>query len=103
MDTDDVLDYGRGFWQGNRLLSGKRIDALRAQNIPHNARVIDRTVGIDTVVSHKSTDLRRPSYQSPRRVYALGMRFVRALAAYSGEVRGEIRGRMAPGGGFRDE
>lgn len=84
---DDILDYGRGFWEGNRFQSGKRIDTLRAQNIPHNARVIDRTIGLDTVVSHKSTDLRRPSYQSTGRVYCTGMRFVRALAAYTGEVR----------------
>ena len=84
---NDELDYGRGFWLGDRLQSGKRIDALRFQNIPHNARVIDRTVGADAVVSHKSTDLRRASYRSPARVYRLGMSFVRSLAAYGGEVR----------------
>jgi len=87
MQGDDALDYGRGFWAGDRLLSGKRIDVLRLQNIPHNARVIDRTIGLDTVVSHKSTDLRRPSYRSASRVYRRGMLFVRSLAAYSGEVR----------------
>lgn len=85
--SNDILNYGRGFWEGNRLLSGKRIDVLRSQNIPHNARVIDRTVGLDTVVSHKSTDLRRPSYRSAACVYRVGMRFVRLLAAYDGEVR----------------
>lgn len=86
-DSDNILDYGRGFWRGNRLQSGKRIDALRDQNIPHNARVIDRTVSFNTVVSHKSTDLRRPSYRSAACVYRAGMRFVRLLAAYDGEVR----------------
>ena len=84
---EDILDYGRGFWQGNRLQSGKRIDSLRAQNIPHNARAIDRTIGLDTVVSHKSTDLRRAFYRSASRVYYVGMRFVGALATYTGEVR----------------
>lgn len=83
----DELDYGRGFWLGDRLQIGKRIDALRFQNIPHNARDIDRTVGADTVVSHKSTDLRRVSYRSAARVYRVGMCFVRSLAAYTGEVR----------------
>jgi hypothetical protein len=68
------LDYGPGFWQGNRLQSGKNIDAWRSQNIPHNACVIDRTAGADTVVSHKSTDLRRVSYRTSARVYYAGSR-----------------------------
>ena len=87
----DALDFGCGFWKENRLQSGKRIDVLRGQNIPQNARAIDRTIGLDTVISHKSTDLRLPSYRSSRCVYRLGMRFVRALAAYQGEVRRDHR------------
>jgi hypothetical protein len=81
------IDFGRGFWRGDRKLSGKRIDVLRMQNIPHNSRCIDRTVGGKCVVSHKSTDLRLKSYQSPQAVYRLGMCFVGQLRTYAGEVR----------------
>lgn len=84
-------DFGSGFWLSERRLSGKRIDVLRGQNIPHNAKVIDRTIGADCVVSHKSTDLRLKSYRSPRAVYRLGMQFVRHLCAYRGEVRCDHR------------
>lgn len=87
MDGEDILDDGRGFWRGNRLRSGKCIATVRARNIPHNARVIGLTIDLDIVVSHKSADLRRPSYRSAGRVYRVGMRFVRVLAAYTGEVR----------------
>ena len=78
---------GPGFWKKNRLQSGKEIDAALDQNIPHNAKTIDRTVGQVGVVSHKSTDLRLKSYQSMARVYWIGMRFVKTLVAYEGEVR----------------
>lgn len=80
-------DFGRGFWAQDRKATGKSIDVLRGQNIPHNSRTIDRTVGIDTIVSHKSTDLRLKSYRSPQAVYRLGMGFVKQLASYKGEVR----------------
>lgn len=83
--------FGAGFWLTDRRLSGKRIDVLRGQNIPHNAKVIDRTVGANCVVSHKSTDLRLKSYRSPRAVYRLGMHFVRQLSDYRGEVRCDHR------------
>lgn len=81
------LDFGSGFWREERLLSGKRIDVLRGQNIPHNSRSIDRTLVPNGIVSHKSTDLRLKSYRSPRAVYRLGMRFVREIQDYSGETR----------------
>jgi hypothetical protein len=84
-------EFGAGFWLSDRRLSGKRIDVLRGQNIPHNAKVIDRTIGANCVVSHKSTDLRLKSYRSPRAVYRLGMHFVRQLCAYRGEVRCDHR------------
>lgn len=69
------------------MVSGKRVDVLRGQNIPHNSRSIDRTLVPNGVVSHKSTDLRLKSYHSPRTVYRLGMRFVREVQDYSGEIR----------------
>jgi len=83
----EIVDCGRGFWLGDRMSSGKRIDALRNQNIPHNSRTIDRTVGLNGIVSHKSTDLRRKTYRSAQTVYRLGMRFVKEVQAYAGEVR----------------
>lgn len=76
-----------GFWRGNRLATGKLIDEWFGQNIPSNSRTIDRTVGTNCVVSHKSTDLRLKSYTSPNRVYSLGISFVKTLSNYSGEVR----------------
>lgn len=82
-----AINFGNGFWRDDRKISGKRIDVLRKQNIPHNSRCIDRTVGGNCVVSHKSTDLRLKSYRSPQTVYRLGMRFVAQLLAYAGEVR----------------
>ena len=78
-----VAGFGRG--TVSRAVSvltacGRRIFRItRAQS--------DRTIGLDTVVSHKSTDLRRASYRSASRVYYVGMRFVGALATYTGEVR----------------
>lgn len=81
-----VLDFGRAFWSDPPFRRGKQLDDLRRQNIPHNSRVIDRTDG-SNMVSHKTTDLRCPTYQSGPRVYHLGMGFVRDLAAYRGEVR----------------
>lgn len=84
-----ALDFGEGFWRDDRRLSGKRIDSLRGQNIPHNSKTIDRTEGLDHIVSHKSTDLRLKSYRSPKTVYRVGMRFVRELVAYKGEVRSD--------------
>lgn len=81
------LDFGAGFWRECRKQSGKRVDVLRGQNIPHNSRSIDRTLVPNGVVSHKSTDLRLKSYRSPATVYRLGIRFVYELLAYSGEIR----------------
>ncbi len=86
-DFNDVADFGRGFWLRERKLSGKQIDFIRGQNIPHNAKSIDRTIGLSCVVSHKSTDLRLNSYRSPKTVYRIGMKFVRHLKDYQGEVR----------------
>ncbi|HJT66392.1 MAG TPA: hypothetical protein VJ749_08065 [Pyrinomonadaceae bacterium] len=83
----EPLDFGRGFWRECRRLTGKRIDVLRDQNIPHNSRCIDRTLVPNGVVSHKSTDLRRKSYRSAATVYRRGMNFVADLVAYEGEVR----------------
>ena len=82
-----VLDFGRGFWQECRRLTGKRIDTIRGQNIPHNSRCIDRTLVPNGIASHKSTDVRLKSYRSGNAVYRLGLRFVRELASYKGEVR----------------
>ena len=81
------LDFGAGFWRERRMVSGKRVDVLRSQNIPHNSRCIDRTLVPNGVVSHKSTDLRRKSYRSATMVYRRGMNFVADLVAYKGEVR----------------
>jgi hypothetical protein len=85
--NDGPVDFGSGFWREQRMVSGKRIDVLRGQNIPHNSRSIDRTLVPNGVVSHKSTDLRLKSYRSPRTVYRLGTRFVREVQEYSGEIR----------------
>lgn len=82
-----IQDFGEGFWKKNRLQSGKEIDQLRGQNIPHNSKIIDRTAELDCIVSHKSTDLRLKSYASLKMVYRLGMKFVRELSEYKGEVR----------------
>ncbi|MEP7375290.1 MAG: hypothetical protein ABI675_17955 [Chitinophagaceae bacterium] len=60
---------------------------LRGQNIPSNSKAIDKTISDNCIVSHKSTDLRKISYQSAKTVYRLGMCFVTALRNYSGEVR----------------
>lgn len=81
------IDFGRGFWRECRRLTGKRIDSLRGQNIPHNSRCIDRTLVPNGVVSHKSTDLRLKSYRSASTVYRRGMKFVAELVEYEGEVR----------------
>ena len=82
-----LFDLGADFWNKDRRRSGQEIDVLRGQNIPPNSKAIDRTVGISGVVSHKSTDLRCKSYQSPNTVYRLGVSFVNSLANYNGEVR----------------
>ena len=71
------------------MRSGKRVDVLRGQNTPHNSRSIDRTLVPHGVVSHKSTDLRLKSYRSGRSVYRLGMRFVREVQNYAGEIRSD--------------
>lgn len=81
------INLGPTFWTVERRLAGRQVDMLRGQNIPSNARVIDRTVGLSSVVSHKSTDLRCRSYTVPSAVYCLGTSFVRSLAAYQGEIR----------------
>jgi hypothetical protein len=81
------INLGLDFWLKNRLCSGLEIDVLRGQNIPANSRLIDRTVGANGVVSHKSTDLTCKSYRSPSTVYRLGMSFVASIARYKGEVR----------------
>lgn len=91
MRIGQTIDLGSGFWRRNRLESGASIDGLRGQNIPFNSKVIDRTEGLERIVSHKSTDVRLPSYRKPGAVYRIGMRFVRALAAYQGEVRCDHR------------
>ncbi len=83
----ESIDFGPDFWSKDRRRSGREIDVLRGQNIPANSKSIDRTRGMSTVISHKSTDLRCRSYQSPRAVHRLGMSFVRTLAAYAGETR----------------
>ncbi len=87
----EVIDFGRGFWSEDRRSSGRRIDELRGQNIPTNSKTIDRTLVPKGVVSHKSTDIRRKSYRSPQTVYWVGMRFVRQLLEYEGELRQDHR------------
>lgn len=82
-----VVDFGPAFWREDRRRSGRRIDVLRGQNIPSNSRTIDRTLVPKGVVSHKSTDLRLKSYQSPASVRRLGLKFARDLRDYTGEVR----------------
>lgn len=91
MTRSVTLDFGKGFWLRDRRLTGKLIDVLRGQNIPGNSRVIDRTLVPRGVVSHKSTDVRCKSYRYPSTLHRLGMRFVRSLAAYRGEVRQDHR------------
>jgi hypothetical protein len=83
----EVISLGDGFWTRDRRKSGLHVDTLRGQNIPGNSRAIDRTLVPDGVVSHKSTDLRCKSYQSPQVIYRMGMAFVRSVANYRGEVR----------------
>ncbi len=83
----EVISLGDGFWTRDRRKSGLHVDILRGQNIPGNSRAIDRTLVPDGVVSHKSTDLRCKSYQSPQVIYRMGMAFVRSVANYKGEVR----------------
>ena len=83
----EVINLGEGFWAQDRRKSGLQVDVLRGQNIPGNSKAIDRTLVPDGVVSHKSTDLRCKSYQSPRVIYRMGMAFVRSVADYKGEVR----------------
>ena len=87
MSPTEVVDFGDDFWKRDRRQSGKDIDVIRGQNIPTNARVIDRTLVPSGVVSHKSTDLRCKSYRLPRSVYRRGMKFVKDLANYTGETR----------------
>jgi len=91
----EKFDLGPGFWKKPRILSGKEIDLIRRQNIVSNAKTIDRTESLSCVISHKSTDLRRPSYQNPQRIYWLGMRFVKLLAEYEGEVRKDQKRRIS--------
>jgi len=81
------IDFGQDFWKGDRKASGRSIDGLRGQNIPFNSKIIDPTIGLDAVVSHKSTDIRLKSYLSAQRLYRLGTHFVRQLMNYNGEVR----------------
>ncbi len=83
----EVISLGEGFWSRDRRKAGLSVDVLRGQNIPANSRTIDRTLVPDGVVSHKSTDLRCKSYQSPRVVYRLGMAFAKSVSLYQGEVR----------------
>ena len=83
----EVISLGEGFWTQDRRKSGLHVDVLRGQNIPGNSKAIDRTLVPDGIVSHKSTDLRCKSYQSPRVIYRLGMAFARSVADYKGEVR----------------
>lgn len=87
MSHTEVVDFGEDFWKRDRRQSGKDIDVIRGQNIPTNARVIDRTLVPPGVVSHKSTDLRRKSYRRPGSIYRRGMQFVKKLANYTGETR----------------
>lgn len=91
MKIGQPIDLGGGFWRRNRLESGASVDELRGQNIPFNSKVIDRTEALKRIVSHKSTDIRLTSYLRPGAVYRIGMRFVRVLAAYQGEVRCDHR------------
>ena len=84
-------NFGWGFWQKNRLASGKEIDSLRGQNIPSNSKTIDRTEGLNIIISHKSTDIRLKSYTHPSTVYRTGMRYVQQLASYEGEVRRDLK------------
>lgn len=83
----EVISLGDGFWTGDRRKSGLHVDVLRGQNIPGNSKAIDRTLVPDGVVSHKSTDLRCKSYQSPQVIYRMGMAFAKSVAHYKGEVR----------------
>lgn len=83
----EVTSLGEGYWSRDRKRAGLLVDVLRGQNIPGNSKTIDRTLIPDGIVSHKSTDLRCKSYQSPRTVYRLGMAFARSIAQYQGEVR----------------
>jgi len=87
----EKCDLGRGFWKKSRLTSGKEIDSLREQNIPSNSKTIDRTMGRNTIISHKSTDIRLKSYSRTSAVYRTGMRYVRQLASYTGEVRRDLK------------
>lgn len=82
---------GQGFWKKNRLVSGKEIDSIRGQNIPSNSKTIDRTKGINIIVSHKSTDVRLKSYIRPSAVFRVGMRYARQLATYKGETRRDLK------------
>jgi len=84
-------DFGRGFWARDRLATGKEIDNLRGQNIPSNSRTIDRTTVPTSIVSHKSTDIRRKSYRRLSKVYRTGMRFATELSQYEGEIRKDHR------------
>lgn len=86
-NEENILDFGEGFWKADRMRSGKKIDQLRNQNIPHNSKTIDKTAGLDCIISHKSTDLRRKSYLDSRTVYRLGMKYIQQLANYQGEIR----------------
>jgi len=85
--AQNSFDFGENFWKRNRMASGKSIDQLRGQNIPHNSKSIDKTSGLACIISHKSTDIRRKSYTNPKSIFRLGMRFVHDLAIYQGEVR----------------
>lgn len=93
MRVGERVDLGRGFWRINRLFAGAMIDGIRGQNIPFNSKSIDRTEGLCRIVSHKSTDVRLPSYLRSESVYRIGMRFVRKLADYQGEIRMDHRKR----------
>lgn len=83
----DLSRVPEDFWDQNRLQSGRQLDSILGQNIPFNSKTIDRTDGLHSYVSHKSTDLRRKTYRSLARIRYIGKHFVRVLSAYKGEVR----------------
>lgn len=80
-------DLGPQFWSRPRMQTGKHIDFLQGQNIPANAKTIDRTLPGGGIVSHKSSNLRLKSRQNLERLRRLGYGYVDELATYNGEVR----------------
>lgn len=83
----ECFDFGKGFWHDQPFKRGKLIDVLRNQNIPHNSKAIDRTESLDSIISHKSTNLLNKSYENPSTIYRLGLRFVKQLKMYKVEIR----------------